>query len=55
MIELALSEEKYHISITVYDGDEMISDCFRQGIETKDVIKLLEGENNGKMALLWLL
>ena len=44
MIELALSDEKYHISITVYCGDEMICDCFRQGIETEDVINLLKGE-----------
>jgi len=41
MIELALFEEKYHISIAVYDGGEMICDCFRQGIETEDVVKLL--------------
>ena len=37
-IDMALSSDKYHILVTVIDGDELITDCYGCGIKTQDVI-----------------
>ena len=44
MLEMALLENKFHIAITVMENDEMICNCYGQGIETETVIELLKGK-----------
>ena len=44
-IDLAIADEKYHIAITIQDDDELICDCYCNGIETEEIINLLKKES----------
>jgi len=37
-IDMALNSSKYHIIVSIIDGDELITDCYGRGIETREVI-----------------
>jgi hypothetical protein len=42
MIKLVIKSRKYHIIVTHIEDEEIVSDCFMEGIDLCDVIKNLK-------------